>query len=265
MSNEIITIGNYTVTWYGLCIALAIISAYFTTELGIKFYKLNIDAALPMVASAVIPGFIGAKGLYLIQMADKIKDKPSIVKESVIGGFVIYGGIIVAIPSVYICLKLMKVDILQYMDIGIASIAIAQAIGRFGCFIAGCCHGKEVSSDFPLCVTYTNSSFAINYISYFPIQLVCVILNIINFVFLITLNKHVKIKGVTLFSYMITYGIGRFIIEFFRGDEIRGFIGPLSTSQFISLFVTVIGITACMICILKYKKTLKSKRYYIRR
>lgn len=260
MSNELFTIGNYNATWYGLCIALAIIAAYFTTELGIKFYKLNTDVTLPMVASAVIPGFIGAKGLYLLQIAEQIKSDPSEIKGAVIDGFVIYGGIIVAIPSVFICLKLMKVDILQYMDIGIASIAIAQAIGRFGCFITGCCHGKEMSSDFPLCVTYTDSSFAVNYVSYFPIQLVCVVLDIINFVFLVTLNKHVKIKGVTLFSYMITYGIGRFIIEFFRGDEIRGFIGPLSTAQFISLFVTVIGITACSICILKYKKTLNNRQ-----
>lgn len=257
MYNELFTIGNYTVTGYGLCLALAIIAAYFTTELGIRYYKLDINVALPMVASAVIPGFIGAKGLYLIQIADKIKADPSIISKHIIDGFVIYGGIVVAIPSVYLCLKLMKVDILQYMDIGIASIAIAQAIGRVGCYLAGCCHGKEVASDYSIAVTYTNSSFAVNYVSYFPIQLVCVVLNIINFVFLLALNKHVKIKGVTLFSYMITYGIGRFILEFFRGDEIRGFIGPLSVSQFISLFVATIGIIACSVCIIKHNKNNK--------
>lgn len=260
MYNELFTIGNYTVTGYGLCLALAIIAAYFTTELGIRYYKLDINVTLPMVASAVIPGFIGAKGLYLIQIADKIKDDPSIVSKHIIDGFVIYGGIVVAIPSVYLCLKLMKVDILQYMDIGIASIAIAQAIGRVGCFLAGCCHGKEIVTDSAIAITYTNSSFAVNNVSYFPIQLVCSILNLINFIFLLTLNKHVDIKGVTLFSYMITYGIGRFTIEFFRGDEIRGFIGLLSVSQFISLFVATIGIIACSVCIIKHnKETEKSK------
>lgn len=251
MHNELFTIGNYTVTGYGLCLALAIIAAYFTTELGIRYYKLDINLALPMVASAVIPGFIGAKGLYLIQIADKIKADPSIISKNIIEGFVIYGGIIVAIPSVYICLKLMKVDVLRYMDIGIASIAIAQAIGRVGCYLAGCCHGKEVASDCAIAVTYTNSSFAFNYVSYFPIQLVCVILNFINFVFLLALNKHVKIKGITLFSYMITYGAGRFIIEFFRGDDIRGFIGQLSVSQVISLFVVMIGIVTFSMCIIQ--------------
>lgn len=263
MCTEIITIGNYTITGYGLCLALAIIVAYFTTELGIRYYKLDVNVALPMVASAVIPGFIGAKGLYLLQISDYLKAAPSLINDYITDGFVIYGGIVVAIPSVYLCLKLLKVDVLQYMDIGIAAIAIAQAIGRFGCFLAGCCYGKMISADSLFAITYPDLAYAPNGYSYFPIQLVCVVLNLINFIFLIALNKQVDIKGVTLFSYMITYGMGRFVIEFFRGDGIRGFIGPLSVSQFISLFVTAIGIIGIIICIYKHKihnsKTVRNK------
>ena len=257
MCTEIITIGSYTVTGYGLCLALAIIAAYFTTELGIKYYKLDINVALPMVASAVIPGFIGAKALYLLQISDYLRDAPSIITDYITDGFVIYGGILVAIPSVYICLKLIKVDILQYMDIGISAIAIAQAIGRFGCFLAGCCYGMRVSADSLFAVTYPDVAFAPNGYSYFPIQLVCVVLNLLNFIFLITLNKQVNIKGITLSSYMITYGIGRFIIEFFRGDEIRGSYGQLTTSQWISLFVTTIGIICIIVCIKMHNKKYK--------
>lgn len=260
MCTELFTIGNYTVTGYGLCLALAIIAAYFTTELGIRYYKLDINVALPMVASAVIPGFIGAKGLYLLQIADYIKAAPSIINDYIIDGFVIYGGIIVAIPSVYLCLKLLKVDVLQYMDIGIAAIAIAQAIGRFGCFLAGCCYGMKVSADSLLAVTYPDAAFAPNGYSYFPIQLVCVVLNLLNFIFLIALNKQVNIKGVTLFSYMITYGTGRFIIEFFRGDDRRGYIRQLSTSQFISIFVTTIGIIGILLCVKKHNETVANKK-----
>lgn len=260
MCNEIITIGEYTVTGYGLCLALAIIAAYFNTEFGIKHYKLDVNVTLPMVASAVIPGFIGAKALYLFQISDYIKASPSILSDYIIDGFVIYGGIVVAIPSVYICLKLMKVDILQYMDIGISSIAISQAIGRFGCFLAGCCYGKVVEANSIFAITYPDSAFAPNGHSYFPIQLVCVILNLVNFVFLLALNKQVSIKGVTLFSYMVTYGIGRFIIEFFRGDEIRGNVGHMTTSQFISVFVAIIGIVGILLCVSNHHKCNDKKK-----
>lgn len=241
MYPEIVTIGNYTITGYGLCIAIAIIVAYITTETRIKKYGLNADIALPMVMSAVIPGFAGAKFMYIVQCLVSGRE------IDITGGFVIYGGIIVAIPSVYLYLKIKKVDILQYMDIGIASIAIAQAIGRVGCLLAGCCYGKYVSPDKWYAITISGFSVA-------PIQIVCSILNLINFVFLITLKKHVKIKGITLASYMITYGIGRFIIEFFRGDEIRGFIGHLSVSQVISIGMVIIGVTFTYILIRKSKK-----------
>lgn len=265
MCTEIITIGNYTVTGYGLCLALAIIAAYFTTDIGIKYYKLDSNVVLPMVASAVIPGFIGAKALYLLQISDYLRAAPSIITDYITDGFVIYGGIIVAIPSVYICLKLMKVDILQYMDIGIAAIAIAQAIGRFGCFLAGCCYGERVEAGSFLAVTYPDAAFAPNGYSYFPIQLVCVVLNLLNFVFLIALNKQVDIKGVTLSSYMVAYGIGRFIIEFFRGDDIRGYVGQITTSQFISLFVIAVGIICIIICVKKHKEiSNKTKNNVIR-
>ena len=259
MHNELFTIGNHTVTGYGLCLALAIIAAYFTTEIGIRYYKLNIDIALPMVASAVIPGFIGAKLLYLIQNLKEIIENPSILGNSIVDGYVIYGGIIVAIPSVYICLKIKKVDILQYMDIGIASIAIAQCIGRIGCFMAGCCYGKYIADSHWYTITYTNSKYAVNNVELFPIQIVMSILDLINFIILCIHNKKSKIKGATLTLYMITYGIGRFIIEFFRGDIDRGTVGILTTSQFISIFVAIIGILLLILLKYKYKQDIKKQ------
>lgn len=241
MHPNIVTIGNYTITGYGLCIAIAIIAAYFTTEIRIKRSKLDVDIALPMVASAVIPGFIGAKIFYIVQSL--ISGTPIDMR----GGFVIYGGIIVAIPSVYICLRIKKVDILKYMDVGIASIAIAQSIGRIGCLLAGCCYGKFVSS-------YDWYAITINGYATFPVQIICSVLDMINFIFLIALNRHVKIKGFTLSAYMITYGIGRFIIEFFRGDDIRGFIGALSVSQVISIFSVAVGVILQITFVIKERR-----------
>lgn len=60
-----------------------------------------------------------------------------------------------------------------------------------------------------------------------------------------------------MLAYMITYGIGRFIIEFFRGDIDRGAVGILNTSQFISIFVAIIGILLLTLLKYKYKQDIK--------
>lgn len=121
------------------------------------------------------------------------------------------------------------------------SVALAQAFGRIGCFLAGCCYGKETES--AIGVIFKNSPFAPNGIKLIPTQLISsLLLFILTFVLVRyadkTWRRPFKVAGL----YMILYSIGRFIIEFFRGDEERGNIGFLSTSQFISIFILIGGI-----------------------
>lgn len=248
MCREVLRIGSYSISGYGLFLTLAIFISYFVTEYRIKKHGLNSDLALPMYATALISGFIGAKLMYVVTVliTNRLAE---IDLTQLFSGFVIYGGIIVAIPSVYILCKIRKVDVLSYMDVGIASIAIAQAVGRIGCLMAGCCYGITVSDNAWYGITFKESIYASPYIAYIPTQIIMCVLDFINFLILCTLNKLVKIKGITLYSYLVTYGIGRFAVEFIRGDTERGYIGVFSLSQIISIFMIITGAILIVITI----------------
>jgi phosphatidylglycerol:prolipoprotein diacylglycerol transferase len=125
------------------------------------------------------------------------------------------------------------------------SIALAQAFGRLGCFLAGCCYGMETESRFSL--VFPENSYAPSGVHLFPAQPISSALNFLNFFALIFFAKRVKADGQVAALYLIFYSVGRFIIEFFRGDIERGSIGVLSTSQFISIFIFIIGMAIFII------------------
>ena len=118
-------------------------------------------------------------------------------------------------------------------------VALAQGFGRIGCFLAGCCYGVETDSAFS--VTFHDSAYAPNGVALFPSQLVSSGLDFIHFAVLCVVAKKNKTPGRIGALYLIFYSIGRFCIEFFRGDLLRGSVGTLSTSQFISIFVAIAG------------------------
>ena len=120
------------------------------------------------------------------------------------------------------------------------SVALAQGFGRIGCFLAGCCYGKETES--AIGIVFHDSAYAPNDVSLLPTQLISSGLNFLHFFLLIWLTKKKKGDGQIAGLYLVLYSVGRFILEFFRGDLIRGSVGELSTSQFIAIFVCLAGI-----------------------
>ena len=148
--------------------------------------------------------------------------------------------------------RIKKLKFLEYFDLMMPSIALAQGFGRIGCFLAGCCYGKETSG--PLAVTFTNSDFAPNNVALIPTQIYSGILDFAHFLLLLYVAKHKKADGQVAACYLIFYSIGRFVIEFFRGDIERGSVGVLSTSQFISIFTTVAGIILLLTVVKKQKQ-----------
>ena len=239
MYNELFKIGNVTIYGYGLMIAIGVIMAYLVAEYRAKKRNLDSDPIFYIVIFGVIFGFVGAKLLYFITILDEIIANPSLLTTSLADGFVVYGGIIVGILAAYIYCRIKKLHFLSYLDIAVPSVALAQGFGRIGCFLAGCCYGHEC--DLPIAVTFTNSSYAPNGVALFPSQLVSSAFNFVHFFVLCALSRKNKTPGKIGAFYLIFYSIGRFIIEFFRGDLERGNVGSLSTSQFISVFVMIAG------------------------
>jgi phosphatidylglycerol:prolipoprotein diacylglycerol transferase len=244
MYNELLTIGPLTVYGYGLMIAIGILAAYFNTEHLAKKSALDPEPVFNILIIGIFFGFVGAKLLYDITILDDIIQDPSILLN--IGdGFVVYGGIIAGILAAMIYCRKKGLVFLRYLDCAAPSIALAQGFGRIGCFLAGCCYG--VAYNGPLAITFTGSSYAPNDISLFPSQLFSSAFDFINFFVLCLLFRKNKTPGRIGAFYLLFYSIGRFAVEFLRGDLIRGSVGSLSTSQFISLFVALAGIIMLLV------------------
>ena len=239
MHNEIVTIGNFTIYGYGLMIAIGIISAYLVVEYRGKRLGLDNKNIFPLVVCAVVFGLFGAKVLYWITVIDEIIANPRMMLD-IADGFVVYGGIIIGIFACWVLSKIKKFRLLEYMDLILPSVALAQGFGRIGCFLAGCCYGKETDS--PFHVIFTESAFAPNNVPLIPTQLLLSVLNFLHFAFLLLIARKKVKPGIVSACYLICYSVGRFIMEFFRGDIERGNVGPLSTSQFISIFVVIAGV-----------------------
>ena len=153
-------------------------------------------------------------------------------------GFVVYGGIIGAVITLYLYCKVKKLDLLLYLDLMVPSVALAQAFGRGGCFLAGCCYGRETDSC--LGVVFTNSAYAPNGVKLLPTQLIMSAGDFLLMAILLWYSRKERIKGRTAMLYLILYSLGRFAVEFLRNDN-RGMVGILSTSQFIGILTAIAG------------------------
>ncbi|NLH63129.1 MAG: prolipoprotein diacylglyceryl transferase [Erysipelotrichaceae bacterium] len=237
MFNDWFTIGPLTIHGYGVMIAIGILLAFWLAEKLAKKYALDADKIDSFVLWILVWGWGCSKLTYCLTVFDQFLKDPLTVLGS--GGWVVYGGILGGVLGAYIWCRWHKWDFMRYFNILIPCVALAQAVGRIGCFCAGCCGGIETSAWYG--VSFPAASLAWTTAKIIPTQLISAggdfLIFIITYLIL-TKSKH---SDDTAGWYLMLYSIGRFFIEFIRGDLIRGQIGIFSTSQFIAIFVFLLG------------------------
>lgn len=241
MRETLFTIGSFKVHSYGTLIAIGFIVAMLVAEYRAKKNGLKEEAVVDIAIIAGVCGFLGAKILYVIVSFDEFLKQPLAVLGS--SGFVVYGGIIGGVAAAYIYCRIKKLNFLDYFDLVMPEIAIAQGFGRIGCFLAGCCYGRETDSWFSVMFP-DDCNFAPGSVPLIPTQLLSSAGDFLIAVILIIVAVKLKNKlqsGNIGELYMVLYGIGRFVIEFFRNDY-RGAVGFMSTSQFISIFIIAFAV-----------------------
>lgn len=170
-------------------------------------------------------------------------------------GMVFYGGLFGAIAFVYVyCFADKSVSRSDVFDVFAVSIPLFHAFGRVGCFFAGCCYGVE--SEFGI-TTYLNNSATHYGVCRFPVALVEAFVNLIVFAFLLYLFKKGKLHAKLILIYLSVYAPARFVLEYFRADDIRGFIFGLSTSQLISFLIVVFLIAYLFLVTIKKRSKRK--------
>jgi phosphatidylglycerol:prolipoprotein diacylglycerol transferase len=173
-----------------------------------------------------VAGWIGAKVFFLIfSTPERALDYSKEVNFWLGGGFVFYGGLIFS--ALFALLFSFINKAMGVVDLALITpgLALGHAIGRVGCLLAGCCYGTHC--DLPFAISFKGQPRH-------PVQLYEVFGLLVIFFLLRKFIKKEKL-GSALNTYAIGYAALRFVLEYFRGDEIRGVFDGLSTSQWISL------------------------------
>lgn len=213
-----------------------------------KYYKIKRDDAFYCFLYAAIGVLIGAKLLYFItniptiisNWDELIHDLPTLATIA-FGGLVFYGGLLGGVFGIWAYCKQFKLPFKDMILTAVPVVPLVHGIGRIGCFFAGCCYGIEYNGWGS--VTFQNAIDPVaNGVPRLPVQLIEAGCNIIIFIILICLFKKFLNTYKTLGIYCILYSIVRFVLEFFRGDAVRGVWFGISTSQIISIGIFIVGI-----------------------
>ena len=233
-----INVFGKTIPSYGVCMLSGVVLALFLAIRRGKRYGVGFDSIVIVATFAFLFGMLGGKLLYLLvsypheRLISQIKAPDfSFLTQS---GIVFYGGLIFGIGGALIGKSIAKTRLSSLEGCIVPFIPLGHAVGRVGCFLAGCCFGIEYSG--PLAVCYPEASVgAPSGISYFPVQLLEAFLDVLIMLLLLYYTRRRRERFDVLSLYLILYSVMRFVGEFLRGDGIRGIYFGFSTSQLISL------------------------------
>lgn len=236
MHSELFSIGSVTVYAYGLMIALGIIVGVLVADRRARTRGLSSDQVYSIVIIIVVFGVIGSKLLYCLFHLPDVRADPHMLISA--DGFVIYGGIILGMLALLVYCRVTSARFGDYFDLIAPSLALGQIFGRVGCLLAGCCYGHETASAFHL--IFPEDSLAPSGVPLWPTQPVSAVGNAVIAIVLFRFARKPRPRGAVGLLYFLLYGIGRFVIEFFRADT-QNSVGDLRMAQVISACLAVVS------------------------
>lgn len=227
---------------YGVMLSLGFLCSILLLQHEVARAGIDSRKVLAALAVSAISGLAGAKILYVL--VSTLEGGTVLNWGLWLGsGMVFYGVPLVAFPVFFFLTRRRKLPSWTLLDLLCLCFLPAHAIGRLGCFFAGCCHGRP--TDGPLGVLFS-SPFADPTALFRPVhptQLYEALGVSILFLVLLFMYRRKSSPGLIIIWYLIGYGILRFVLELFRGDPGRGEFAALSSSQWISVFFVGAGIS----------------------
>ena len=227
--HPIIKLGAIRISSYIFMALVAFLASTLMVILRRKSQNIAAWEAVALSCTTLVGGLLGAKMLYLI--GEVLQGKAfwtakfwqNVRFES---GYVWYGGVMGAFVFLLVYAKLRKIPLRNTMDLMTPFALLFDGIARFGCLFAGCCFGVRASW-----------GIKIHGVTRFPSPLFESALCLIILAVLLIWRPERKRPGVLLPLFLAMYSVGRFFLEFYRGDISRGAFLGVSTSQWIALVV----------------------------
>jgi len=257
---------------YGILVAAGFLVAMSMAARAAERSDLSRDRVLDLSFGILIAAMIGSRVLFIIVNWSEYSNDLLGIFQFWKGGLVFYGGFIGAVLFSVWYMRRHDMPFLQYADAMGPTVAIGQALGRLGCFSAGCCWGAACDAHYPLAARFppeslayqsqatahTITSGAASTVPIHPTQLYEALGCALIFLFLTYWRSRKRFHGELLALYLMLYAPLRALVETFRGDEERGrvfnFLGGwarhawwnLSTSELISIGIFAAGVAICV-------------------
>lgn len=217
---------------YGIMATIGLCAAVLFLYCRLDKVDLSFKQFLLIIMGAVAGLLVGSRILFVIGILPTLEEisLKTIGYYLVYGGIVFYGGLLGMLAGVYIVARLMKKVPGLLLDFIAPAIPLFHGFARIGCLLSGCCYGIKWNWG----VRMVDSPEIVR----FPVQLAESFCDFIIFICLIVYQKKSQNPQNELTKYLCSYAICRFVLEFFRGDTVRGiWIFGVSTSQIVSIII----------------------------
>ena len=236
--------GRFHIYAYGFFIVVGFAAAAVLAVLKVRNsnIKISFENATELFFYTVLSAFLGSRILFVLINFDFFRQHPLQMFKVWEGGLVFYGGLVPAAVVAFWVMKAHRLPVWKLADLISPLIALGLSFGRIGCFLAGCCYGKETS--LPWAVVFRNpDSLARLNVPLHPTQLYDAANGLALFFFLSWMEKRKSFNGQIFWLFLFLYSMTRFFIEIFRGDP-RGFFFAdlLSTSQAIGTLLAIFSL-----------------------
>ena len=252
-----ISIGGFTIAYYGIVIGIGIIGGVLLAQWQAKRTGQDPEMYLDLAMIAVVLSIIGARVYYVVFAWDMYKDDLLSIFNIRNGGLAIYGGVLTAIATVFVFAKVKKQSFGLLTDTAGLGLILGQVVGRWGNFFNREAFGgytdnllamqlpvsavrrSDISADL---AAHIMNVGGIDYIQVHPTFLYESLWNLCVLLFLIWYSPKKKFHGEVFCLYLLLYGIGRFWIEGLRTDQLIFFGTGLAVSQMLALVMVVVSL-----------------------
>ena len=223
---EIPVFGGLRIYTYGVLVALAFLIGIFWTTREARPAGVAKEKIFDLSFYIVLGALVGSRIFYILTHMSRYARTPLEIFKIWEGGLVFYGGFLGAVVAIFLLLRKYRLKFLPTADLFSPGLALGHAVGRLGCFAAGCCHGREALG-ISWSVTFPDLPYSLAPagIPLYPTQIMESLAALAIFISLILVRRRGPPTGRVFAVYLLGYGLLRFLLEPFRGGSARDFVG----------------------------------------
>jgi phosphatidylglycerol---prolipoprotein diacylglyceryl transferase len=235
-------LGSLEIHTYGVLVAVGFMLGLLTAARRAKSAGIDPERINDLGIWLIVAGMIGGKLFHIVFFwHDFIAAWRADGLASLREGFVFYGGFLAACVATLVYVRVKKLPLAKFADAFAPSVALGHAFGRLGCFFEGCCYGKTCS--LPWAVRFPFSPAPRH-----PTELYEAAGNFVIFAALAAYYRHRKFDGEIWWLYVLSYGVLRFVVEFYRGDYDTYYFGIFTFGHIVAAVMIVVALAGWKLC-----------------